>query len=104
MSNWVTQVTYKELRAVIPPELFEKSTLRGLFSFAQDVVTVCALYALCLRIDAVEESLTHKFGLTYPTSVALHWTLWAAYWGAQGIAMAGCWCLGSSSSATRIII
>ncbi|KAJ6533331.1 delta-12 fatty acid desaturase protein [Mycena vulgaris] len=88
------EVTYKELRAVIPPELFEKSTLRGLLSFVQDVASVCALYALCLRIDGVSENLTHKFELSHPTSVALCWSLWAIYWVAQSIAMAGCWCLG----------
>ncbi|KAJ7194928.1 delta-12 fatty acid desaturase protein [Mycena pura] len=72
-------VTFKELRAVIPPELYEKSILRGFFFLVQDVFTTWALYALSLRIDGVSENLTNKFGLSYSTSVA--------------IAMAGCWCL-----------
>ncbi|KAJ6581450.1 delta-12 fatty acid desaturase [Mycena capillaripes] len=88
-----SNLTYKELRAVIPPELYKKSTLRGLLSLAQDIATVCALYVLCLRIDAVFE-LTHKFEIPHPISLALYWSLWATYWVAQSIAMAGCWCLG----------
>ncbi|KAF7356604.1 Delta-12 fatty acid desaturase protein [Mycena venus] len=87
-------VTYKELRAVIPPELYDKSTLKGLFYFVQDVATVCALYALCLRIDAVSENLTLKLELSYPISMAFYSSLWVAYWVSQSIAMAGCWCLG----------
>ncbi|KAJ7606173.1 delta-12 fatty acid desaturase [Mycena polygramma] len=87
-------VTYKELRAVIPLELYEKSTLRGLLSLVQDAATVTALYALSLRIDTLAENLTHKFGLPYPIFVALSFSLWSVYWVAQSIAMAGCWCLG----------
>ncbi|KAF8216447.1 fatty acid desaturase-domain-containing protein [Mycena galopus ATCC 62051] len=87
-------VTYKELRAVIPSELYEKSTLKGLFYFFQDVLTVSALYAFCLRIDSFSETLTTKLGLSYLASVALYSSLWAAYWAAQSIAMAACWCLG----------
>ncbi|KAJ7681020.1 fatty acid conjugase [Mycena polygramma] len=87
-------LTYKELRAVIPPELFQKSTLRGLLSLVQDVATVYILYALCLRIDGLSESLKTRFDLTPPAAFALYWSLWAVYWVAQSIAMAGCWCLG----------
>lgn len=89
------QVTWKELRAAIPPELYEKSTLRGLFSLVQDVATVWALYALSLRIDSFAESVNHGLRLSYSTSVGFYWALWALYWVAQSIAMAGCWCLGS---------
>ncbi|KAJ6526664.1 fatty acid desaturase-domain-containing protein [Mycena capillaripes] len=87
-------MTLKELRAVIPPELYEKSTARGLYYLVQDVFSVWALYALSLWIDGVSENLTTKFELSYPTSVVLYWSLWAVYWVAQSIAMAGCWCLG----------
>ncbi|KAF7370640.1 Delta-12 fatty acid desaturase [Mycena sanguinolenta] len=87
-------VTYKELRAAIPPELYEKSTLKGLFYFFQDVLTVCALYALCLRIDWFSENLTTGLELSSLLSVALYSLLWLTYWVAQSIAMAGCWCLG----------
>ncbi|KAJ7212529.1 delta-12 fatty acid desaturase protein [Mycena pura] len=86
-------VTFKELRAVIPPELYEKSIIRGLFFFVQDVFTTWALYALSLRIDGVSESVTNKFGLSHSTSAALYWSLWMVYWVTQSIAMAGCWCL-----------
>ncbi|KAJ7160433.1 fatty acid conjugase [Mycena filopes] len=87
-------VTWKELRAAIPAELYKKSTLRGLLSLVQDVTTVVALYYLSLRIDPLAASLTHRHHLAAPAASALYWALWAAYWVAQSIAMAGCWCLG----------
>ncbi|KAJ7019344.1 fatty acid desaturase-domain-containing protein [Mycena alexandri] len=95
-------VTWKELRAAIPLELYEKSTFRGLVSLVQDVTTVYALYALSLRIDSFAEGVNHRFQLSYPVSVALYWTLWALYWVAQSIAMAGCWCLGHEAGHQNI--
>ncbi|KAJ7447434.1 fatty acid conjugase [Mycena latifolia] len=87
-------VTYKELRAVIPPQLYEKSTFRGLLSVAQDLATVSGLYALCLTIDGITETLATKFSLSSATAAVLYWSLWIVYWLAQSIGMAGCWCLG----------
>ncbi|KAJ7334091.1 delta-12 fatty acid desaturase [Mycena albidolilacea] len=87
-------VTYNQLRAVIPPELYHKSTRKGLLYFFQDVATVCTLYTLGLRIDSFSEHLSYKLELSCLTSIALYSLLWTAYWVAQSIAMAGCWCLG----------
>ncbi|KAK7044874.1 delta-12 fatty acid desaturase, partial [Favolaschia claudopus] len=87
-------VTYSELRAVIPPELYEKSTSKGFSYLVQDVATVGLLYAFCLRIDRVAEFLTRRLELSLVTSWVLYLSLWAVYWVAQSIAMAGCWCLG----------
>ncbi|KAJ6542190.1 fatty acid conjugase [Mycena vulgaris] len=84
-------VTYKQLRAAIPPHLYEKSTLRGLWNVAQDVNTVGVLYAMSLTIEGVSKSLTTQFNLS---SEIPYYLLWGTYWITQSIAMAGCWCLG----------
>ncbi|KAF8909566.1 hypothetical protein CPB85DRAFT_1376244 [Mucidula mucida] len=86
-------ILFKELRAVIPEELYEKSTLKGLAYVAQDsdAINVSLLYVACLRIDDI----AHTLGSTHTWSCSVcKWTLWMLYWVAQSIAMAGCWCLG----------
>ncbi|CAK5272305.1 unnamed protein product [Mycena citricolor] len=87
-------ITWKELRAVIPPELFRKSTFRGMVSFVKDVASVVILFALGQRIDGFAAEVAVARELTPGVASVLKWTLWSAYWYAQSIAMAGCWCLG----------
>ncbi|KAJ7123136.1 fatty acid desaturase-domain-containing protein [Mycena epipterygia] len=87
-------ITFTELRAAIPPELYSKSTLRGLVYVAQDTISVAVLYFLCLSVDEVSATVTTKFQLSSLSSFTLYWFLWATYWLAQSISMAGCWCLG----------
>ncbi|CAK5266778.1 unnamed protein product [Mycena citricolor] len=97
-TNWSLtprgKITWKELRAVIPSELFRKSTFRGMTSVVQDVVCFVTLFALSRRIDAFAAQVAVARELTPGIASVLKWSLWSAYWGAQSIVMAGCWCLG----------
>lgn len=87
-------VTYPELRKVIPAELYAKSTLKGFGYVAQDLISVSVLYYLCLFIDELAATVAMKLKLSPLSSSVFYWSLWASYWVAQSIAMAGCWCLG----------
>ncbi|CAK5282171.1 unnamed protein product [Mycena citricolor] len=95
-------ITWKELRAVIPSELFRKSTFRGLASFVQDVGCFVTLFALSRRIDAFAAQVAEARELTPGVASVLKWSLWSAYWYAQSIVMAGCWCLGHEAGHQNI--
>jgi hypothetical protein len=88
-----TQVTFTELRASIPKHLYEKSTAKGLFYFARDIICAFAVYKLGTFIDPSAETAVN-YGLP-PTAVRFaKWAAWAFYFHAQGVIFAGLWCLG----------
>lgn len=88
-----SQVTLPEIRATIPKHLYEKSTAKGLFFFARDVISVMILYKLGTLITPLGQLL--KSYELHPQYVrVVTWSLWALYFHAQGVVFAGLWCLG----------
>jgi fatty acid desaturase len=77
-----THLTIRQIRAAIPKELFEKSTIKGLAYVALDVIFAFVLYKLAWQIDAL------TFSYAPPK-----WSLWSAYWFVQSIVLAGWWCM-----------
>lgn len=81
------------MRASIPKHLYEKSTAKGLFYFARDIICAIAVYKLGTFIDPSAETAVN-YGL-HSTAVRLaKWAAWAFYFHAQGVIFAGLWCLG----------
>ncbi|KAF8344412.1 delta-12 fatty acid desaturase [Amanita rubescens] len=87
-----TNVTLAEIRAVVPQHLFQKSTLKGLYYAARDLLCVIAFYEFGVRIDPFSAWFAHKVKV-HTVAIAVKWTLWALYWYWQGVAFAACWCL-----------
>ncbi|KAJ2920623.1 hypothetical protein H1R20_g16471, partial [Candolleomyces eurysporus] len=87
-----TEVTLSDVRAIMPKDLFEKSTLRGMLVVIRDVACALLLFELAGRIDSfVQNALS--WGLRASTAYALQFVLWLAYWFFQSIVFAGCWVL-----------
>src|ERR1700761_402167 len=84
-------VTISQLRAVIPPYLFRKCTVKGLAYVARDVAMIVGLYYVTRFIDPLCESLSPD---NSRLSSALKVLLWMAYWFWQGICCAGIWVIG----------
>jgi omega-6 fatty acid desaturase (delta-12 desaturase) len=74
------RITIDFLRNSIPPELFQRSALRGFVHVASDLLTVAALGYGATHIQLVE----------LPAARA---ALWALYWAVQGSVMTGVWVL-----------
>jgi len=88
-----SSVTLPEIRAVIPKHLYEKSTAKGLFYFARDVISAVIVYKLGTMITPFVQAV-ESFGVSSTAVTAVRWSLWALYFHAQGVVFAGLWCLG----------
>ncbi|KAJ3567933.1 hypothetical protein NP233_g6047 [Leucocoprinus birnbaumii] len=95
------KVTVADIRTAIPKHLYEKSTLKGCYYFARDILCTAVLYSLATKIDPLFTSTS-----SFPTSgliasstqqtlvIAARCLTWCLYFHWQGIAFAGLWCLG----------
>ncbi|KAF8911392.1 fatty acid desaturase-domain-containing protein [Mucidula mucida] len=88
-------IKLKDLHDAVPKHLFERSTLRSLLYIAKHLAITYAFYFFATRIDFMSTVIvpgTSPFALI--TRKLLHNFLWLMYWGWQGFAFAGIWCLG----------
>ncbi|KAJ7180619.1 delta-12 fatty acid desaturase [Mycena filopes] len=84
------KVTLSEVRVAVPKHLYEKNTLKACLYVARDLFCAFVVYKLGWLIDPSTAALVDRF----PTSgVLLQWSLWLCYWYAQGIILAGWWCM-----------
>ncbi|KAJ7765382.1 delta-12 fatty acid desaturase [Mycena maculata] len=87
------KVTLAEVRSAIPRHLFEKNTAKGCFYVARDLLCAFVIYKLAWLIDSSSLILAERLGLPSSASVLIKWPLWICYWYAQGIILAGWWCM-----------
>ncbi|KAJ7650203.1 delta-12 fatty acid desaturase [Roridomyces roridus] len=83
------QVAISEIHAAVPKELFRKSTVKGIYYYARDILFILVAFRLGSMIDS--DRFSQGFPGLYGT--ILRWSLWAAYWHWQGVFMAGLWTL-----------
>lgn len=87
--------TIKDLYDAVPRQLFEKSTSRSLYYIFRHLGITYMLYYLAARIDIFADLIAGGDGLkAFWARKAIHVVLWILYWGWQGAAFAGIWCLG----------
>lgn len=85
-------ISLKEIRAVVPPELFERSTIKSLYYIVRHLAFTFGFYYIATQIGSVA-----RFMTDVPiTQQVIRGVLWIIYWGWQGVAFAGIWCLGKS--------
>ncbi|KAA1474447.1 hypothetical protein DENSPDRAFT_781704 [Dentipellis sp. KUC8613] len=88
------QITLADLHAVVPRELYKKSTLKGIFFVARDIGVSIVLYSAARHIDTLLQLLSRSLRLNQAALQIVGYALWTAYWWFQGLALAGWWCLG----------
>ncbi|KAJ8454294.1 hypothetical protein ONZ45_g19361 [Pleurotus djamor] len=89
-------IALKDVHNAIPQELFEKSTLAGLYYVTRHLLIMLVFYLLATKIDAIllmvsPDRTTYSGALI---NIWLRTMLWLFYAGWQGLAFAGLWCLG----------
>ncbi|KAJ7594098.1 fatty acid desaturase-domain-containing protein [Mycena floridula] len=84
-------LSLKDLRSVVPPHLFLRSTSKSLFYIFRHLAVTLAFFLLATKIDLFCRPVS-EMGPTVQTLFRVF--LWVSYWGWQGIAFAGIWCLG----------
>lgn len=89
-------VPLAQLRAAVPARLFVRSTRWSLAYTLRHAACTYAIYSLGTRIGDMSAALA-RWGVGAGVRCALAAVLWCVYWGVQGLAFAGIWCLGASS-------
>jgi len=87
-----TKLTMSQIRAAIPPRLFERSTFQSSLYVARNLAIIWVLYKLALCIDAVALGVRDNLGSTVERLVRL--LLWLNYWWWQSLAFSGLWIFG----------
>ncbi|KAJ7066579.1 delta-12 fatty acid desaturase [Mycena amicta] len=94
------KLTLAQVRAAIPPHLFEKSTVKGLSYLARDFICAFTLYKLAWQIEPLAQQL--EVAVSLQAATAARWLLWSAYCFAQGIVFTGFWCIAHESGHMNI--
>ncbi|KAK7449307.1 hypothetical protein VKT23_013450 [Stygiomarasmius scandens] len=81
-------ISIKDVHAAVPKHLFKRSTSISLYYILRHLAVTYAFHQLGLKIDSVTVS---SPPIWRPVITASFWLL---YWGWQGMAFAGIWCLG----------
>ncbi|KAL0581654.1 hypothetical protein V5O48_000355 [Marasmius crinis-equi] len=93
-------ISIAHLHAAIPKHLYHKSTAKSLFYIVRNLAITVLFYVFATRIDDLVSAIYDLKAvfpdLYLPQSAAslLKAALWLLYWGWQGFAFAGIWCLG----------
>ncbi|KAH0581133.1 hypothetical protein H2248_012260 [Termitomyces sp. 'cryptogamus'] len=83
-------ISMKDIRAAVRPELFERSTVKSLYYIARHLFFTFGFYCIATHISNIA-----RFTTNVPVMQQLvRGVLWILYWGWQGVAFAGIWCLG----------
>ncbi|KNZ80728.1 Delta(12) fatty acid desaturase [Termitomyces sp. J132] len=87
-------ISMKDIRAAVRPELFERSTVKSLYYIARHLFFTFGFYCIATHISNIA-----RFTTNVPVMQQLvRGVLWILYWGWQGVAFAGIWCLGKSTN------
>ncbi|KAJ6576542.1 hypothetical protein DFH09DRAFT_363057 [Mycena vulgaris] len=87
------QVSIAEIHAAVPKHLLRKSTVKGLFYYARDILFTFLAYKLGSMIDPFCRGVAEVYDFGPTIMFILRWLLWAVYWHCQGVIMAGLWTL-----------
>ncbi|KAF8880792.1 fatty acid desaturase-domain-containing protein [Infundibulicybe gibba] len=87
-------LTMKDLHNAVPRHLFERSTAKSLFYICRHLAFTFTFYYLATQINYIVGLVAGDSLRATATRHFLSVSLWVAYWGWQGIAFAGIWCLG----------
>ncbi|KAG5644851.1 hypothetical protein DXG03_007581 [Asterophora parasitica] len=87
-------LSLKDVRAAVPPHLFERSTWKSLFYIARHLVFTFAFYYTATQIDVIARLV---IGGAPGIQSVIKGVLWILYWGWQGVAFAGIWCLATNN-------
>lgn len=89
-------IAMKDLHDAVPPHLFKRSTLKSLFYIIRHLAVTAAIYKLALQINVVTTEIddNHSGWASLLVCTLLRPCLQILYWGWQGMAFAGIWCLG----------
>ncbi|KAJ7155454.1 delta-12 fatty acid desaturase [Mycena crocata] len=87
------KITLTEVRLVVPKHLFKKNTVKGCSYVARDLICAFLLYKLGWLIDSFSHALVERLGISPLAGQMVKWFLWCSYWYAQGIILAGWWCM-----------
>ena len=90
-------LSLKQLHDAVPRHLHEKSTLKSVAYILRHIAFIWGFYYLATFINVFTSSPCGGDAFTI-TALLLKYlvrpSLWILYWGWQGIAFAGIWCLG----------
>lgn len=90
-------VSLKQLRDAVPRHLFERSTTKSLAYLFRHFAIMYIFYHLAAQIDAftgVDQHMSARSLVQLFFKYVIRPSFWFLYWGWQGIALAGLWCLG----------
>ncbi|KAG6872663.1 hypothetical protein C0995_007858 [Termitomyces sp. Mi166 len=83
-------ISIKDVRAAVPPELFKRSTLKSIYYIARHLAFTLGFYYIATQISNIARFLTDVPMIQQ----LVRGILWMLYWGWQGVTFAGIWCLG----------
>ncbi|CAK5267632.1 unnamed protein product [Mycena citricolor] len=86
-------VTLAQVRAAVPKHLYQRNTLKGCLYVLRDVSIAVAIFRFGWAIDARIIPFLWHLGVPWTVACATKWLLWTCYWYAQGIVLAGWWCI-----------
>ncbi|KDQ54117.1 hypothetical protein JAAARDRAFT_182511 [Jaapia argillacea MUCL 33604] len=88
-----SNLSLKDIHAVVPKSLFKKNTLISLLYIVRHLGLSISFYILAIRIDSWLWFLRENGYGALPRLVT--WTvMWGSYWFWQSISLTGIWCLG----------
>ncbi|KAJ3512191.1 hypothetical protein NLJ89_g3667 [Agrocybe chaxingu] len=85
-------LSMKRLHEAVPRHLLERSTAKSLAYISRHIAITYMFYCLSTYINLFTTQLSSPQSI--PIGYLLRQLLWLLYWGWQGIAFAGIWCLG----------
>lgn len=83
-------ITIKQVWEAVPKHLFKKSTTKALYYIARHLLITYLFYVFAQNIDLIVSTL----GGTPLARQVLKAVCWVGYWGFQGFAFSGIWCIG----------
>ncbi|KAI0027699.1 delta-12 fatty acid desaturase protein [Vararia minispora EC-137] len=86
-------VTLKEIHAVVPKTLLQKSSSLGCYYVARDIVLATAFLGFASYIPAMTQSLSAAAAPASWLAVPVASLLWCTYWWFQGLLWSGIFCL-----------
>ncbi|KAF7308510.1 Delta-12 fatty acid desaturase protein [Mycena chlorophos] len=94
------KLTLAQVRAGLPPQLFEKNTFWGFAYLSRDLACATLLYKLAWQIPTVTQFLTEN--VSPAAGTAASWALWSAYCWCQGIVFMGFWTIAHEAGHMNI--
>lgn len=95
-------LSLKDVHDAVPRHLFNRSTTKSLFYIFRHLAVTFIFHLLATQIDTMVDIWILAIGVPVLRPV-FRATLWVLFWGWQGMAFAGIWCLGMSAFTTAAV-